>query len=111
MAGHRPFSELRVRMSPERRARSEREANQLLARMRLDELRESLDLNQTIVGDALGVKQAAVSRLERRADMLVSTLRDYVTALGGELEIVARFPEGDVRINQFDEAQIYDPIK
>jgi hypothetical protein len=44
-----------------------------------------------------------VSKLERRADMYVSALRTYVEALGGELEIVARFPDGAVRITQFEQ--------
>jgi len=51
----------------------------------------------------LGSQQALVSKLERRADMYVSSLRTYVEALGGELEIVARFPDAAVRITQFEE--------
>ena len=50
----------------------------------------------------LGVNQAAVSKLERRADMYVSTLQDFVKALGGELKISTRFPEGSVEISQFE---------
>ncbi len=53
----------------------------------------------------LNVNQAAVSKLERRTDMYVSTLREFVRAMGGELEITARFPEGTVRINQFEETE------
>jgi Helix-turn-helix domain len=49
----------------------------------------------------LGVKQSAISKLERRADMYVSTLRQFIEAMGGQLEIRAVFPEGDVRITQF----------
>ena len=44
-----------------------------------------------------------VSKIEARADMYVSTLRSYIQAMGGELEIIARFPDGDVRINQFQD--------
>jgi hypothetical protein len=44
----------------------------------------------------------SISKLERRADMYISTLRDFVRAMGGDLEITARFPDGEVRINQFD---------
>jgi hypothetical protein len=50
----------------------------------------------------LGVNQAAVSKLERRTDMYVSTLQGFVKAMGGELKITARFPEGTVEINQFE---------
>jgi hypothetical protein len=101
MAAHKAFNELRAKMSTERRAKVEKRVQRTLAEMRLQELRDSLDISQGAVGDALGIKQAAVSRLERRKDMHISTLRDYVTALGGELEIVVHFPEGDVRITQF----------
>jgi hypothetical protein len=52
-------------------------------------------------GAILGVNQAAVSKLERRTDMYVSTLQDFVRAMGGELKITARFPEGTVEISQF----------
>ena len=45
---------------------------------------------------------AAVSKLERRTDMYVSTLQDFVKAMGGELKITARFPEGTVEISQFE---------
>jgi hypothetical protein len=50
----------------------------------------------------LGVNQAAVSKLERRTDMYVSTLQDFVKAMGGELRITAPFPEGTVEISQFE---------
>ncbi len=53
----------------------------------------------------LGVNQAAVSKLERRADMYVSTLQSFVEAMGGELKITARFPEGSVEINQFEDVK------
>jgi len=49
------------------------------------------------------MNQAAVSKLEHQSDMYVSTLRRFIAAMGGELRIVARFPEGDVVINQFEE--------
>ena len=52
---------------------------------------------------ALHVNQAAISKLERRTDMYVSTLRKYIEAMGGELEIRAVFGDGVVRINQFEE--------
>ena len=50
-------------------------------------------------------RQAAVSKLERRADMYVSTLQSFVKAMGGELKITARFPEGTVEINQFEDVK------
>ena len=53
----------------------------------------------------LGVNQPAISKLERRAEMYVSTLQDFVRALGGELKITAKFPEGTVEIRQFEDAR------
>jgi hypothetical protein len=53
------------------------------------------------MAEKLHIKQAAVSTLERRTDMYLSTLRSYIEAMGGELEIIARFPQRAVRIVQF----------
>ena len=57
------------------------------------------------LAEQLNLEQPAVSKLERRTDMYVSTLRKYIEAMGGELEIIAHFPEGNVRINQFEELE------
>jgi len=97
------FKILERKMSPEARARSEEKAKQLIAEMPLQELRAARKLTQEELAKTLNVNQAAVSKLERRADMYVSTLREFVRAMGGELEITARFPEGAVRINQFED--------
>lgn len=61
-------------------------------------------MTQEHLARTLGVQQAAISRMERRADVYVSTLADFIKAMGGELEIRAVFPEGAVRINQFQGA-------
>ncbi len=73
--------------------------------MALDELREAREMTQVHLAKILGVNQAAVSKLERRADMYVSTLQSFVKAMGGELKITARFPEGTVEINQFEDVK------
>lgn len=100
----RKFSELRERMSPERRARNEARALALLAAMDLSELRNACRVTQEELAARLEVAQSNVSRLERRRDMLVSTLREVIEALGGELHLVAFFPEeGAVRIRYFEE--------
>lgn len=96
------FRILERRMSARARARSEEKARKLLAEMPLNELRAARQLTQEHLAKRLRVKQASVSKLERRADMYISTLREFVAAIGGELEITARFPEGEVRITQFD---------
>jgi transcriptional regulator with XRE-family HTH domain len=69
--------------------------------MALDELRAARALTQEHLLTILGIKQSAISKLERRADMYVSTLRHLIEAMGGQLEIRAVFPDGDVRITQF----------
>jgi transcriptional regulator with XRE-family HTH domain len=72
-----------------------------LAEMPLDELRTARQLTQVHLAELLGMKQASISKMERRADMYVSTLAKFIEAMGGTLEIRACFPDGSVRINQF----------
>jgi transcriptional regulator with XRE-family HTH domain len=95
------IKDLQAKMSPESRVRSEAKAERLIQEMALDELRAARALTQKHLSTLLGVKQSAVSKLERRADMYVSTLRHFIEAMGGQLEIRAVFPEGDIRITQF----------
>jgi len=99
----RPFSELRAQMSPERRERNHQKAMELLVQLPLNELRHARQLSQEQLAGVLHVKQASISKLERRTDMYISTLRNFIRAMGGELEIIARFPDGSVQINQFEE--------
>src|ERR1035441_7273141 len=101
----RNFRELEAKMSPESRARSDAKAQRMIAGMALDELRHAREMTQVHLAKILGVNQAAISKLERRADMYVSTLQDFVRAMGGELKITAKFPEGSVEIRQFEDAQ------
>jgi len=98
------FSELRARLSPKARAESEAVTSKLLAEMPLQALRQALDLTQLEVAKTLKIEQAAVSKMEKQTDMYLSTLRRFIAAIGGELEIVARFPDGAVRITQFEDA-------
>jgi DNA-binding XRE family transcriptional regulator len=99
----RNFRELREKMPPAAQAASAARAEQLRAEMPLHELRAARALTQQTLAKNLRISQAAVSRLERRADVYVSTLRNFVRAVGGELEIVARFPDGSVQVMGFDE--------
>jgi transcriptional regulator with XRE-family HTH domain len=101
----RKWSEIREKMSPERRERNREKTAALLLAMDLAELRDNLDLTQEEVAARLQISQSNVSRLEKRRDMLVSTLREVVGAFGGELHLVAEFPDGDVEISQFDEGE------
>jgi hypothetical protein len=68
----------------------------------LRQLRDARKQSQAEIAKRLGVKQAAVSKLERRTDMYISTLRDLIRAMGGELQIVATFPDQPpVQIHHF----------
>jgi DNA-binding XRE family transcriptional regulator len=100
MSGHRPFGELTRKLAPEARARVAAKAARLNETMTLDELRRKRGLSQEEVAAALDVQQPAVAKLEKRQDMHVGNLRRYVEALGGELEITARFPDALVTIAQ-----------
>lgn len=104
----RKFRDLVARMPRERQERIRQRTAQLMAALPLYELRRARELSQQQLAEALGVNQASVSKLERRTDMYISTLRKFVEAMGGELEISAHFPEGSVRISQFEELDAKD---
>ncbi len=95
------FDVLINRMEPERRDRIEERAQEMLLELALQELRKARRLTQQQLATALGINQAALSKMERQGDMHVSTLRRILTAMGGELKLVAQFPDGEVVINQF----------
>ena len=101
MTGHRSFNELRKAMPPERRARNAQATQDMVQEMALHELRVAREKTQEDLARELHVGQPAVAKLERRADMYVSNLRRYIEALGGTLEITARFPDATVTITNF----------
>lgn len=101
LAGRRSFAELRARMSPEAQTKAEAEAQRLGEEMDLAEVRRALKLSQEEIGQTLQIKQGSVAKIEKRTDMYVSTLRRFIEAMGGELEIVARFPDHAVKIKNF----------
>lgn len=104
------FAELEAKMSPASKARSDVLYRELVAEMPLHELRQARELSQVKLAAALHVNQAAVSKIERRTDMYISTLREYIRAMGGDLEIVARFPDGEVKISNFaDRGDVQEP--
>ncbi len=103
MAGRHSFATLRAQMSPEARAAAAAEADRLGAEMQLAQIRQALKLSQVELGQALDIGQAAVAKIEKRTDMYVSTLRRFIEAMGGELEIVARFPDHTVKVRNFSE--------
>lgn len=83
-----------AKLSPERRKKIEARAAELVAEeLSLRELRKAHRLTQERIAETLGVGQEQISRLEKRSDLLISTLRSYVEAMGGRLTIMAEFPE------------------
>ena len=101
MSGRHRFSDLRDQLSPESKKAVEAKVAALREEMSLAELRQARHLTQESLSDTLNVGQAAVAKMEKRTDMYVANLRRFVEAMGGELEVVAKFPEGNVRINNF----------
>lgn len=101
MAGRHSFAELRARMSSKAQAEAEAEALRLGEQMNLAEVRRALKLSQDEIAQTLQIGQGSVAKFEKRADMYVSTLRRFIEAMGGELEIVARFAGHSVKIKNF----------
>jgi len=87
---------IRKQLSPARRQKVAARAAQLIAEeMTLQELRRARRLTQVRMARALGISQDGISKLERRSDLLLSTLRKTVEAMGGSLSLVAEFPDRD----------------
>ena len=84
--------------SPERMAKIERDVQEMLDVMTLRELREAAGKTQVEVAELADKTQAQLSRIESRKDHRLSTLRTYVEALGGELEVVAKIAGKSVRL-------------
>lgn len=80
--------------TPEQRARVDARAQELIEEeLTLRDLRHAQHLTQERMAELLGVEQENVSRIERRADLLLSTLASYVAAMGGKLRLIAEFPD------------------
>jgi transcriptional regulator with XRE-family HTH domain len=87
----------------DRRAKIDARVAATLKEMPLQDLRRARRLSQVRLAETLDVAQSEVSKIEHRTDLYISTLRSYIEAMGGELDIVARFPDGAaVRITQFE---------
>jgi DNA-binding XRE family transcriptional regulator len=99
----RKFQELLNALEPEQRRRISERVHKTIAAMPLDELRKARQLTQAKLAQSLGVNQSEVSRIEHRTDLYLSTLSEYVEALGGRLEIRAVFPDKEVRISHFED--------
>ena len=88
------LTDIMDKLPPARRKKVEKRAQELIAEeMSLRDLRRARKQTQERVAEKLGINQENVSRLERRSDLLISTLSDYVEAMGGKLSLVAEFPD------------------
>ncbi len=99
------LKQLEEKMSPESLSRSQAKAEAMMTAMALAELRQALKLSQEDIAAAMKINQPAVSKIEKNTDMFINTLRRYIEAMGGELDITARFNDREIRINQFECAQ------
>ena len=97
------FKDLQLKIPAERRARVEERVREALKGMALDELRTAREFTQVELSQVLKVDQGSISKLERRTDMYIGTLRRYIEAMGGSLQIRAVFPDGEVQIKQFED--------
>lgn len=83
-------------MPIERQQRIKNKAKQLCQAIELTKLRRAAKLSQTDIADAMNTSQSCISKIEGGADIQISTLCSYIQALGGEVQIIAKMPDGDV---------------
>lgn len=96
------WADIKARSKPEVRAKAAAIKHDLEQEMRLADVRRMRGLTQKTLADTMGLPQPEVSKIERRSDLYLRTLRRFIEAAGGELVLLARFPDGDVRVS-FDE--------
>jgi transcriptional regulator with XRE-family HTH domain len=89
------WNDLKHKSSPEVRTNLQREAHAELDRIGFHKLRQARQQTQVAIAERLKIGQGAVSRMEKQSDFLLSTLREYVGALGGDLELRVVFPDGN----------------
>lgn len=104
MSGHTKWRDLVAEtMTPKQQAEAAALTRKMIDEMPLAELRRARELSQTMLATALETTQPEVSKIEHRTDLYLSTLRSYIEAMGGQLDLIARFPEGEIRITQFEQ--------
>ena len=94
----------------EQQAIQKRTAELIAEEATLRQLRVARERSQVEMAKTLKINQAGVSKLERRTDMYLSTLRGFIEAMGGTLEIIAHFPDRSTRITQFEALDSSDPV-
>jgi DNA-binding XRE family transcriptional regulator len=97
------WADVRGKFSEEEERELQRRYEEEVKKLSLHQVRQARSLTQVNLATILNVNQGTVSKLEKRTDMYVSTLRSYIEAMGGELQIKAVFPDGEVQIEQFHE--------
>jgi len=95
------FEKLKKQMKPESLKKAQAQAKNIMAEMLLAEIRKEAGFTQEDLAETIGVKQPSLSKLESQDDIQVSTLQRLIKALGGQLELIAHMPGGDIRISQF----------
>jgi DNA-binding XRE family transcriptional regulator len=100
------WRDIRRKLSPEQEEKTRQYVKSVVEAVTLNQLREARSLTQANLAGILGVNQGSVSKMEKRTDMYVSTLRSFIQAMGGQLQIKAVFPEGDIEIEQFKDVAI-----
>ena len=96
------FTKLEGKLDPKRVKTAKAKAKDIMAEMLVAEIRKEVGLTQQQLSDALDIKQPTLSKLESQDDMQISTLQRLIQALGGQLELIAHMPGGDIRISQFN---------
>ena len=95
------FENLEMKMNPKRVKQAKARAREVMAEMLLAEIRKEAGFTQEDLAKSIGVKQPSLSKLESQDDIQISTLQRLIQALGGQLELIAHMPGGDIRISQF----------
>ena len=107
----RTLDQIIAELPPERRAKVTARTKQLIAEERaLRHLRQARSFTQQSMATLLNIDQASVSKIENRSDMLLSTLRSYVEAMGGSLRLVAEFPDGVTEVSSLGSTDARHPI-
>ena len=95
------FEKLKKQMKPENLRKAQAKTKDIMSEMLLAEIRKEVGFTQEDLAGTIGVKQPSLSKLESQDDMQISTLQRLINALGGQLELIAHMPGGDIRIRQF----------
>jgi Helix-turn-helix domain len=103
MSGHHEFLKLTQGFSPQRQADISHRTALLKEEMAQAELQQALQLTHTELAEKLQLQQLALTNLEQQADTYISHLRQIIEAMGGQLEIVARFGDDEVKITNFSQ--------